>query len=601
MFNSKLKHLLLAVLCGLFCLTPLQARAEAEGVVRSGLSSATLLNDFLERNNDNNESYAEKGYRPQRLTGYVDGASTRFFLRMVENTDDRLWLAYHDLTLAQFDAVFNALKNTYYPTDVSGYQTPGGVRFAIIWEKTGAGTPGWQLFRSTSLAGMQNLHDTIGQQGWAPHRVEGYELGGASHYTSIWYYRPNKGYIIHSHLTRQQYQDKLDQYKVQDYWPFHLHSHTVGNDVWFSAIWEYSASNPRVYSHREGRVFQRRYNNNWAAGYNIDNFYAAATPDGVRFGGIWFFDGAVAVDDNSPLGLQLRKIVDGAPALGGAAVINLTTGQEVSIHGNQVSAFASTMKTAVLYALLCEIDQGNIAWLQIVNSGAQFGSNQGPDLGGPGDGPLLANTNYTVVQLARWMIRYSNNWATNRLIQLIGPNNINNHLDNLGLEVMRINRFAVGAGAPSLHGNANALQDRAEGWENVSTPRELVKLLRSVLEGNVLSNTSEDRFWDVLGDDIDGIGVNTRDYIAAQVAPMFNPAITVLNKGGSLSTADLRHVRADTGRFIFPDGQEVLVAFVMDYITDDPDELYDASEAAMDQAEQAIKQAAAAVANKYYP
>jgi beta-lactamase class A len=238
--------------------------------------------------------------------------------------------------------------------------------------------------------------------------------------------------------------------------------------------------------------------------------------------------------------------------------------------------------------------------MEILNSGAQFGGNQGPDLGGPEDGPMLINKDYKVFELARLMIRYSNNWATNRLIQRIGMATINQRLDDLGLNYTRINRYMTGAGAPSVHGNANSFGDRQDGWENLSTPREMVKLLRRVLQDNLLSNFSEGQFWDVLGDDDDGIGVNNRNYIAAQVAPMFNPDITVFNKAGSLSTAGLRVVRADAGRFKFPDGQEVLVAFVMDYITDDPDELTGASEATMTQAEQAIKDAAKAVANKYY-
>lgn len=598
--RRKYETIFTSLILGLLLLVPSIARADAEGVVRWGISGATLDNEYLERNNDNNESQAEKGFRPQRLTGYVDGGNTRYFLRMVENTDNRLWLAYHDRTLAQFDATFNALKNTYHLTDVSGYKTPAGIRFAMIWEKNTNSTPGWAVYRNTSVAGMQTLRDTIGQQGWVPHRVEGYDLNGASFYTSIWYYQPNKGYYIHSRMTRDQYQDKLDQYKVQDYWPIHLHAHTVGDDVWYSAIFKYSASNPRVYSNREGRVFQRRYNNNWADGYNIDNFYAAATPSGVRFGGIWYFDAPVQVNDNSSLGLQLRKLVDGAPALGSAAVLNLTTGSAWYVHSTSNLAIASTSKIGILYALLREVDAGNISWMELINSGAQFGSNGGADLGGPEDGPILLNTNYTVLQLARLMIRYSNNWATNRLIQRIGMGVINQRLDQLGLDVTRINRYMVGAGAPSVHGNASAFGDRQDGWENISTARELVNLLRRVLQDNVLSNTSETRFWDVLGDDDDGIGENNRGYFASQVSSMFNPDVTVFNKAGSLSTDGLRVVRADAGRFRFPDGQEVVVACIMDYISDDPDELTGASAATQDAAEQVIKNVAAAVANKYY-
>jgi hypothetical protein len=382
-------YMLATLLVSFLLLAPAMARAEAEGVVRWGISTTTLDDDFLEHNNDANESYAERGYRPVRMTGYMDGSTTRFFLRMVENTDNRLWLAYRNQTLAQFDATYNALRYTYHPIDVSGYETPNGVRFAALWEKNDNNTPGWNLYRNTSLNGQQNLRNTIGQQGFVPHRVEGYEISGASFYTSIWYYQPNKNYYIHSHLTREQYQDKLDQYKGSDYWPFHVHSHAVGNNVWFSAIWKYSASNPRVYTHRQNLVFQRRYNNNWAAGYNIDNFYAAATPQGVRFGGIWFYDAPVTPDENSSLGLQLRKIVDGAPALGSAAVINLTTGSEWYVHSTSTRAIASTSKIGVLYALLREIDAGNISWIETIDSGAQFGGNQGPDLGGPDNGPLI--------------------------------------------------------------------------------------------------------------------------------------------------------------------------------------------------------------------
>jgi hypothetical protein len=60
-------------------------------------------------------------------------------------------------------------------------------------------------------------------------------------------------------------------------------------------------------------------------------------------------------------------------------------------------------------------------------------------------------------------------------------------------------------------------------------------------------------------------------------------------------------VRADAGRFRFPDGQEVLVACIMDYITDDPDDLTGASDATKAEAVKAIQDVAKAVVNKYHP
>ena len=68
-----------------------------------------------------------------------------------------------------------------------------------------------------TTSGVQTLHDTIGQQGWVPFRVEGYELSGQSFYTSLWYYQPGTGYYIHSHLTREQLLNRRSQF-FRDKW-----------------------------------------------------------------------------------------------------------------------------------------------------------------------------------------------------------------------------------------------------------------------------------------------------------------------------------------------------------------------------------------------
>jgi beta-lactamase class A len=584
MKNSIIKQFLTTVIFTLILLAPAAALAGEEGVVRYGVTPQKLQDEFF-------NGYAKNGYRAERLTGYRSGDSVRYFTRWVQNTDMRLWSGHYGLTGDEFHAIFLLLRaQGFYPHDVSGYSTPGGIRFATIWYKN-PGNIVWAEYRNVTRPGMQNLVDTIGKQGWAPHRVEAYESGGESRYISIWYHQPNTGYKMHNKMTRDQYQDHLDDYQAQGYKLTHLDAHTVDGDVYYSGIWKVKNSTPRVRSNRNWRVFQRYYNNYWADGYFIDNFYAAETPDGVRYGGIWYYDGPVEVNDNSPLSLKVRKEVDSAPARGGAAVFNLTTGEEILVHGDQTFAIASTSKIGILYALLKEIDLGNESWTATINSGSQYGNNQ--------CSYLSANTNYTIAQMAQFMIRCSNNWATNRLIQRVGRNTTNQHLDGLGLDVTRIHRYMTGTGAPSAHGNSSAGDDRQEGWENLSTPREMVTLLKKVLQNNVLSNLSELRFWSTMKMDGDNNGINGKNYIAAQVTPMFNPIVTVYNKAGSL-TGSPRFVRSDAGRFRFPDGQEVLVAIFMDDISDNPDNLDAASDASTDSAEQAIKNVAKDTANKYY-
>jgi beta-lactamase class A len=580
-----------AFLLGLLWLAPLLARAEEEGIVRYGVTQQALQNEFV-------GGYGQNGYLPVRLTGYqedyqVDNGATRYFTRWVTNTTGKGWQVRSNRTLAEFNNLNGIFRDQgYVLVDVSGYQTVYGVRYAGIWHRNTDGLV-WTTFPDVTMDGMQDLHDTIGQEGWRPHRIEGYESGGQSRFISVWYYLPTVSYIWHSKMTEAQYQDHVDDYLAAGFKPFHLHSHTQGGAVYFSAIWKSTSTSVRVRGNRDVRVFQRYYNNYWADGYNIDNFYASLTPDGVRFGGIWFFDGETPVDDSSPLSLKARKEVDGAPALGGAAVLNLTTGDSYSIHGNQIFAIASTSKIGILAALLKEIDEnpGNIVWAEFVNSNLSTGATS--------CGNLKPNTEYRVDQLAAYMIRCSDNWATNVLIARLTLATINQHLEDLGLDVTRIHRYMIGG--PSAHGNASASADRAEGWENLSTPNEMVELLRRVLQDNVLSDDGETRFWETLQLDTD-VFPNTKNYIAAQVTPMFSPRINVYNKPGSLGDpgVDSRHVNADAARLSFPDGQEVLMAVFMDYVSDDPDEPLQVTRAE-GLAVQAIKNVAKVVAEHYHP
>lgn len=589
MIPQKVRYLFSAIFLCLLALAPAVARADAEGKVRYDVTAAELQADFF-------DGYGSKGYIPVRLTGYQSGSSVRYFTRWVPNTENRQWAGYFGKTLAEFDQISLALESKgYYPVDVSGYDTSSGIRYAVIYHKNKAGAC-WLLYRHTSLAGMQTLVDTIGQQGWVPHRVEAYESSGDSYYVSIWYYQPGVGYHMHNRITSQEYNDYLNSYAAEGYAPLHLDAHTVNGVLYYSGIWKQVSVAWIVRTNREWRKFQRYYNKYWSTGYNIDNFLAVETPDGVRYGGIWLFDGVPPVSPSSPLSLKIRMEIDSAPARGGAAVINLTTGEQVMLHADQEFAVASTSKIGILYALLREVDLGNESWTTTINSGTQFGNNQGSS---SDPNPVVANTDYTIAQLAGLMIRYSNNWATNRLIEHLTATTINNHLNALGLTTTRINRYMTGLGAPSMHGNSSANQDRQEGWENKSTPREMVTLLRKVLQDNVLSDTSETIFWSTMALDGNSDGVNTKSYIAARVAPMFSPAITVWNKPGDLTGAP-RYTRADAGRFQFPDGQEVLVAIFIDDISDNPDNFDTASNATVNAAVQTVRDVAALVADQFY-
>ncbi len=584
MFKTKMQWLLIAVLA-LTALVHGSARASVEGVVRHGISATQLQNDFI-------EGYGERGYRAARLTGYRVGSnSTRFMTRWVPDNPATDSKVHFDRTLAQFDALNLAYRNQdFYLIDVSAYNTASGVRYAGIWYKN-TNDVTWTAYRDTTYDGMLFLHATLEPQGYKLHRLEAYVINNQSRFISIWYQQPNLAKRWHFKLSYADFQAKLQEHREDGFALTHLDAHTVNGTTWYAGVWRQQGSFPAVRSNRDGMTFQRYFNNYWAEGYSIDNFYVAETANGIRHGGIWFFDGVPNITDDSPLALRLRKAVDSAPALGGAAMLNLTTGEEISIHGDSTFAIASTSKIGILYALMRDADAGDVPLGELINSNTSTGSN--------GCSYLQPNTNYTALNYARFMIRCSNNWATNVLIARIGRAKINQRLDELGLDVTRLNRYMTGG--PSDYGNASASADRAAGIENLSTPREMVKLLRHVLQDNVLNNASEGIFWATLKMDSDNGVVNGKNYIAAQVASMgFNPRIEVFNKPGGLTGADARNVRADAGRFSFPDGTEVLLAVFMDFISDNPDQELDAAAATVTQAEQAIKNVAKEIAQQYY-
>src|SRR5262245_18647700 len=190
------------------------------------------------------------------------------------------------------------------------------------------------------------------------------------------------------------------------------------------------------------------------------------------------------------------------------------------------------------------------------------------------------------------MIVNSNNWATNRLIQFIGMGVINDEFDDtLGLDQTRMNRYMTGSGAPSAHGTTGPGGDYQAGWDNLATPREITSMLRQIHENDgLLSNTSYNQYWEIMGLDSDG-GNNTRgysnDYYGADglngysgaLYPNWSPLMNFYNKAGSNTwdgspgdfagkpTLGDHWQRSEAGRVILASGEVLFFAAFADNST----------------------------------
>ena len=217
----------------------------------------------------------------------------------------------------------------------------------------------------------------------------------------------------------------------------------------------------------------------------------------------------------------------------GVAIEDLTTGDHFFLHEDEVFAQASSIKITVLANLYSQVQQGK---LKLTDLYTVQSSDLVPDsdiMGGLTPGV----TRLTLRDLATMMVAVSDNSATNVLIDRVGMQNVNAMLDSLGLSHTRLRRKMMD------------LQAAKEGRENISTPREMMTLLDSIYQGQVLNKESTADFFKMLS-------TNKDSWI-----PRYLPAdLKIANKPGALEA-----VRNDSG-IVFVDGRPYVICVMTSFL-----------------------------------
>ncbi len=203
---------------------------------------------------------------------------------------------------------------------------------------------------------------------------------------------------------------------------------------------------------------------------------------------------------------------------------------------------ASTMKLAVLLGVFRQVERGELSLDSPVHVRNRFTSivNQEPfmlDLGRDADPNVYGHLGrtLTVRELAYWMITLSSNLATNLLVDVIGIPVIQQSLDELDIDGIRILR---------------GVEDQAAfeaGLNNEVTANGLLKLLRLIAEGKAYSKTASDEMLNIMLDQQYRSGIPAGLPKAARVA----------HKTGNIST-----VHHDAG-IVYLDGREPYVLVIL--------------------------------------
>jgi beta-lactamase class A len=222
----------------------------------------------------------------------------------------------------------------------------------------------------------------------------------------------------------------------------------------------------------------------------------------------------------------------------GIAIEDLNTGDQYFLHENEVFAQASTIKITVLANLYLQAQQGR---LKLTDLYTVQSSDLVPDsdiMGGLTPGV----TRVTLRDLATMMVAVSDNSATNVLIDRVGMENVNAMLDSLGLEHIRLRRKMMD------------LEAAKQGRENISTPREMMRLLEAIYRGRALNQESTAEFFKLLS-------TNKDSWI-----PRYLPAdVKIANKPGSLEG-----VRNDSG-IVFVEGRPYVICVMTAFLANERD------------------------------
>ena len=240
---------------------------------------------------------------------------------------------------------------------------------------------------------------------------------------------------------------------------------------------------------------------------------------------------------------RVARLADGSAGRIGVAAIDLSTGQEISILGDQRFPMASTSKIAVAAVFLEGVEQGRWSLtsefpLMIPTASKKFSS---------AVAPVRAGNYMQAIDLIEIMITRSSNPATDALLKVVGgPDVVNDWARRNGIREFSLDRDIATLVRDDGEFDPATYIDRRDS----ATPRAMVDLLAGLYQGRFLSKASRD----VL------LGAMSRTRTGTRRIPAMMPSdAQVLHKTGSLNNTS-----SDVGIVKLPDGRAFAVAI---YVT----------------------------------
>ncbi|MBO9700612.1 MAG: serine hydrolase [Sporocytophaga sp.] len=310
------------------------------------------------------------GYRLTSVNGYTSNGAEKY-IALWEKVSGGAYVTSHSMTAAEYQTAFNTYTSQgYRPTLISGYAVGGVAQFAAIWEKKSGGA--WIARHNLTAAQYQAVYDTYTAQGYRPTYISGYVVNGVEYFAGIWEVVSGGGaWVARHNLTAAQYQSAFNTYNSQGYILKRISGYNKGGTDLYAAVWEKTSS--PMWSARHGITsanYQYVFDNHYYSGYRPVLLNAFASGTSSKFNGFWTntnissanmakIDNAVNgfLSSQSVPGLSLAIVKDGRLVFAkGYGYANSSTGEEMS--PDQPGRIMSISKPVTSVGIMTLIQKG---------------------------------------------------------------------------------------------------------------------------------------------------------------------------------------------------------------------------------------------------
>lgn len=240
---------------------------------------------------------------------------------------------------------------------------------------------------------------------------------------------------------------------------------------------------------------------------------------------------------------QIAWSVDG---IVGVAVVDLTTGDTLTVNGDRPFPMQSVYKFPIALAVLDRVQRGEMSLDQTIHVTA---SDLLPNTWSPlREAHPAGNVDLTLDSILAATVSLSDNNGCDILLwQLGGPLSVDRFIRGLGVSGM-----AIVATEEEMH------RDDSAQYRNFSTPLAMARLLQRFSEGNILTPELRSYLWSLMVETPTG---------TKRLRGSLPAGAIVAHKTGSsgVNAAGIAAATNDAGIIVLPDGRRVaVVVFVSD-------------------------------------